>query len=671
MPSLQASVRSPVLQEPVYSAVPANVIVRLTVLTIVLFVLLAGAVFWLSLKFEAANRQTQLESDLQQVAAQMRGTLNDYLITLQTLAAQVQDRDHAAGMDVNAMASLLKDRPEVVMAQSRNADGQVIATQSTKALPAVTIGNIVQIVPFESRVALEATLRSNTPMASAPYFIATDDGLGFEVMDLWAPVLGQGRMLGSVRLVVSLPALLKQRVDEQFVRNHELALTQPDGTLLARRTSPERGRGVYTASQLVDLPGTTMLLRANSLRGAPSLVPNAITAVVIALSAALFSTLALLVRNVNRRMAGEQQLAEQEAFRRAMEDSLVTGLRARDTQGKVTYVNPAFCAMVGYSAQELLGHTPPMPYWPPEARDEYTKRLSARVSGSVTRELFEAEFVRKDGARITVWVAESPLIDQRGHQTGWMASILDVTEKRQIELLNRQQEEKLAASARLASMGEVASTLAHELNQPLAAISSYVTGSLNMLQQPSPPAAEVQTALKHAQTQAQRAGAIIHSVHNFVRRGTGAREPLFMATVVNSVLPLIELVAHKYSTQLNIEVPGHLPPVLGDRVMLEQVVLNLARNGIEAMANTALKERELSLHAALVQGQIVLSVSDRGPGIDADIREKLFTPFYSTKPQGMGMGLSICRSVAESHGGRLSFHPRTPCGTRFELSLPT
>jgi two-component system, LuxR family, sensor histidine kinase DctS len=252
-----------------------------------------------------------------------------------------------------------------------------------------------------------------------------------------------------------------------------------------------------------------------------------------------------------------------------------------------------------------------------------------------------------------------------------MASVLDVTEKRQIELLNRQQEEKLAASARLASMGEVASTLAHELNQPLAAISSYVTGSLNMLRQSAPPMAEMQTALQHAQTQAQRAGAIIHSVHNFVRRGTAAREPLQIAAVVQGVLPLIELVAHKYGTQLRIDVPANLPAVLGDRVMLEQVVLNLARNGIEAMGGTASHERELSLHAALVQGCVVLSVSDRGPGIDAAVREKLFTPFYSTKPQGMGMGLSICRSVAESHGGRLSFHARTPRGTRFELSLPT
>jgi two-component system sensor histidine kinase DctS len=647
-----------------------SLITKLTVLAVVLFVLLATAVFWLSVRFEQADRQAQLDTELQRTAFGIRTTINDHLQAIQQLAAVMPGDGQLRAVDAQSFAMLLQSRPEAVVAQVRGAQGQILNTQAAILGALAPAGNAVDVVPYESRVALEAAKRNNTPAVSAPYFVPVGQGVGFEAIDLWAPILLQGNFAGALRLIVSLPQLLAHRVDVNFARDHEVSLTEPDGTLLARRVSPERGRGVYTASQLIDLPGSAMLLKANSLRGAPSMVPNAITGVVIALSVALAITLALLIRSLARRFAGEQKLATQEAFRRAMEDSLVTGLRARDMQGVVTYVNPAFCAMVGYTEQELLGRKPPMPYWPAEARDEYTKRLSARLSGSVTRELFEAEFVRKDGGRVTVWVAESPLVDQQNRQSGWMASVLDVTEKKKIEELNRQQEEKLAATARLTSMGEVASTLAHELNQPLAAISSYVTGSLNMLQHPSPPAAEVQNALKQAQTQAQRAGAIIHSVQNFVKRRQPVRERVRLADVVANVMPLIELLAHKYGAQVRCEVAQELPSVDADRVMLEQVVLNLARNGIEAMKDIPARERILHLNARQIDAHVVLTVADCGKGIKQEERSKLFTPFYSTKPEGMGMGLSICRSVAESHGGRLTFTANQAQGTVFELSLP-
>jgi two-component system sensor histidine kinase DctS len=658
------------ISAPAGSVASRSVIARLTALAVLLFVLLAGAVLWLSVRFEAADRQNQLESELQQAAFGMRTALNDHILTMQQVAASVPQVGEF-NRDPGLLSALLRDRPEAVIVQARDDIYGIVQTRLAAAAPITSITNVVEVVPYESRIAFENTRRSNTPSVSAPYFVSVGEGVGFEAADMWAPVLVQGRFAGAIRLVISLPRLLTERVETRFAREHEVSLTEPDGTLLARRVSANRGRGIYTATQLIDLPGTTMVLRANSLRGAPSLIPNALTSLVVVLSAALVITLALLMRDVGRRLAGERRLAEQEAFRRAMEDSLVTGLRARDMQGVVTYVNPAFCAMVGYEARELIGRGPPMPYWPAEVQDEYTKRLLARLSGAVTRELFEAVFVHKDGGRIIVWVAESPLVDERGRQTGWMASVLDVTEKREIEDLNRQQEEKLAATARLASMGEVASTLAHELNQPLAAISSYVTGSLNMLESELPPAAEVRAALKQAQKQAQRAGAIIHSVHNFVQRRQPLRELVKPNEIVHNTMPLLELIARKHAARIEVDVPDDLPPVPGDRVMLEQVLLNLARNGIEAMHETPLVDRVLSIRAAVSDSSVTFSVTDRGPGIDPAVRDKLFTPFHSTKPQGMGMGLSICRSVAESHGGRLTYRATTPGGATFELSLPT
>src|SRR5690606_3430908 len=168
-------------------------------------------------------------------------------------------------------------------------------------------------------------------------------------------------------------------------------------------------------------------------------------------------------------------------FRTAMEDSLVTGLRVYDLSGRITYVNPAFCRMVGIPAQDLIGRSPPMPYWAPEVMDEYQERFALRIAGKINTQGFETIFLRRDQERFPVLVYESALVDENGRQTGWMGSILDISDRKRFEDLNRRQQEKLQASARLVTMGELASTLAHELNQPLDAITSYTTGALNKI----------------------------------------------------------------------------------------------------------------------------------------------------------------------------------------------
>ena len=196
------------------------------------------------------------------------------------------------------------------------------------------------------------------------------------------------------------------------------------------------------------------------------------------------------------------------AFRTAMENSLVTGLRARDLEGRVTYVNPAFCQH-GRPAAGRTGRAsaPPMPYWAPEAMDEYQQRFAGVLAGHVTPQ-FETVFQRSDGERMPVLIFEAPLVDSDGRQTGWMGSILDISDRKHAEELNRQQQEKLQASARLATMGEISSMLAHELNQPLAAISSYTTGALNMLvRAPTAASRSTPTLLRPALEQAAPAGA--------------------------------------------------------------------------------------------------------------------------------------------------------------------
>jgi two-component system, LuxR family, sensor histidine kinase DctS len=257
-----------------------------------------------------------------------------------------------------------------------------------------------------------------------------------------------------------------------------------------------------------------------------------------------------------------------------------------------------------------------------------------------------------------------------------MSAVLDISEQRRVEELSRASQERLQATARLATVGEMASLLSHELNQPLAAIASYANGSLNLLQHSATPPGELQMAMKRIAEQADRAGRVIKSVHDFVRRRDQAREAIAPEVLVEAVLPLMSLQARKLGVRVEIRVPPGLPKVLCDRTMVEQVLLNLARNAMQAM-----DEAHVPLPALVVQARstsateagkrwIEFSVADCGPGIPEEVKEQLFTPFFTTKAEGMGLGLSLCRTVVEQHGGQLLFEPVQPQGTIFRFTLP-
>jgi two-component system sensor histidine kinase DctS len=363
-----------------------------------------------------------------------------------------------------------------------------------------------------------------------------------------------------------------------------------------------------------------------------------------------------------------------------MEDSLVTGLRARDLQGRISYVNPAFCDMVGLPAHALIGHNAPMPYWPPEMVDEYKQRQAIRLAGNVPpREGFESVFMRADGTRFPVLIIEAPLINTQGQQSGWMGAVIDISEQRRIEEVSRASQERLQATARLATVGEMASLLSHELNQPLAAIASYANGSLNLLKDPDALAQsqdDVHMALRRIAEQAGRAGRVINSVHDFVRRRDQAREAVAPHALIDAILPLVNLQARKLQVNVVTRVEPRLPAVWCDRTMVEQVLLNLARNGMQAMDRPECTGRVLVLQAKRAasnaeQSWVELSVTDVGTGIAPEVAEQLFTPFFTTKAEGMGLGLSLCRTVVEQHGGHLEFEAQATKGTVFRFTLPT
>ncbi|MGZ5181023.1 MAG: two-component system sensor histidine kinase NtrB [Ramlibacter sp.] len=634
---------------------------------------------WLAGRYEASQVQSRLERDAAEALSDIRSALTRNVQSLQALQSATQTR----ASWVRDAHRLLYERREILRVEWRDARLATLAGVDTPYRAPVFERFGRATAQPEVALACANARRSSGAGYAASYFVPQADGLGLEVMDLCLPQMNGGQLTGYVVATYSLGEMLSSLVGPHLTRSQEVSFTEADGTRLALHGNTRRGTRVFTAQQLLDLPGNTMVLRMDSWRGAPELFPNVLTALVTAMSIALLAVLFLLAKDTRRRLQVERDLADALAFRKAMEDSLVTGLRARDLRGRTTYVNPAFCAMVGFPAEELLGQSMPAPYWPPERAGEYQQRQEVRLAGQhrPPREGFESVFMRKDGSRFPVLIIEAPLINAHGEHTGWMSAVLDISEQRRIEELSRASQERLQATARLATVGEMASLLSHELNQPLAAISSYATGSLNMLDGPvhGPAPADLQLALRRIAEQAERAGRVIKSVHDFVRRRDKEREPTAPQALIDAVMPLVGLQARKLGVHVETRVPAHLPPVLCDRTMVEQVVLNLARNAMQAMDQAGVPRPSLVIQVRRVaaegagggKGWLEFSVADQGPGIPPEVGEQLFTPFFTTKAEGMGLGLSLCRTVVEQHGGFLAFEPNRPQGTIFRFTLPT
>ncbi|MBG6079792.1 two-component system sensor histidine kinase DctS [Rubrivivax gelatinosus] len=648
-------------------------------LALVLLLIVAQSLLvWLTLRHESTRAQEEADEVATETAAEAKRDLLAAMRSLQALSWG----DPAAERWRADAAALLRGQRLLLRIERRDPELRIgDAVDGPFALPLFS-AMPRQSLDVEAGIACAAARHLAAPAFSRSYFVPGDGGIGEEVVDVCVPVLRSGREVGFLVGTVGLPQLLDGALGPRQARRHELSFVEGDGTRLAR-AGLVRGAGIYQAERVIDVPGAALQLRADSASGRPSLIPNVATALVLGLSLALFAVVLLLARDVRRRARVERALGEALAFRKAMEDSLVTGLRARDLQGRITYVNPAFCAMVGFSEEEMRQPLPP--YWPPEFVEVYAERQRGRLVGAgrparEAREGFETVFMRKNGERFPVMIYEAALVDGQGRQTGWMSTVLDVSAQRRIEELSRQQQDRLQASARLATVGEMASLLSHELNQPLAAIASYSSGSLNLLDDaahdgtpPGPVDAMLRQALERIAEQAERAGRIIKSVHHFVRRRVQQRETLGADQLIDAVLPLVRLQARKSGTRVEIDIPKRAPRLECDRTMLEQVLLNLTRNGIQAMeTDTPLEERVLALRVRQASPQrIEIVVADRGPGIPAEVADKLFTPFYTTRTEGMGLGLSLCRTVVEQHGGTLEFGPGADGrGSEFRFTLP-
>jgi two-component system, LuxR family, sensor histidine kinase DctS len=635
---------------------------------------------WLAGRYEASQVQDKLDRDAAQAVVEIRSGLNRNLQDLQAINTLHITQEQWS----QRVAEMLQVRRELVRVEWRDA---ALRVQHMGETPYRVLDwdEGFREEPFSNAVTACANAeRTNSPSYSASYFQILGETLGAELMEVCLPQMEGGRLQGFVVGTYVLQNILSTQLSKNLTQSQEVSFTEPDGTRLALVGAAWRGSRVFTSQQLLDLPGNTMVLRMDSWHRAPSVFPNIMTAMVTAMAIALGSILVILVRDNRRRLRAERDLGDALAFRKAMEDSLITGLRARDLQGRISYVNPAFCNMVGFNAEELLGQSF-APYWPPELAEEYVRRQARRLAGAIpaAREGHESVFMSKDGTRFPVLIFEAPLINAQGQQTGWMSAFIDITEQRRMEELSRASHERLQATARLATVGEMASLLSHELTQPLMAVSSYANGSLNMLRHDGELAKlekpallchlqDMQTAMQRIAFQSERAGKVIKSVRDFVRRRSQTHETIAPSELLDAVMPLVRMQASKLAVNVLVDVEPRLPPVVCDTTMVEQVLLNLARNGIQSMENAAAADRKLliELRWSDALGRVLFAVKDWGSGIPGDVAEQLFTPFFTTKTEGMGIGLSLCRTVMEQHGGELRYSANDPRGTVFTFSLP-
>ena len=509
-----------------------------------------------------------------------------------------------------------------------------------------------------------------------------------------------------------------------------------------------------------------------------------------------------VAHDVTQRRARQQALLAETSFRRAMEDSMLTGMRALDMQGRITYVNPAFCRMLGYDEFELLGATPPFPYWPREKLAEHEQALRALLSGETPTSGIEVHVRHRDGFDFDVRMYVSPLVDGTGVQSGWMTSMTDITAQKrarselaaaqerfttvldeldaavsvcapletttmagatvlfanrtyrrlyggsdaghreltapspatedvgvaaeifsvtagrwfevrtrtiqwvdgrpvrmqvatditarvETQTRARLQEEKVQLTSRLITMGEMASSLAHELNQPLTAIANYSMGTAARVRRSLEAGGETDPAellamLQKTSAQAERAGKIIRRIREFVKRSEPRRRRCRIRAIVDDAVGFAEIDAAKKRIAIRTRVPHDIKDIDADAILIEQVLLNLLKNAAEAMDEApagapfrreiVVDVRDVTAAEGMPGGtsapHVEFAVIDRGTGIAAEMRDKLFEPFYSSKAEGMGMGLNICRSIVEFHHGRLWATANIHGGTTFRFTLP-
>ena len=368
------------------------------------------------------------------------------------------------------------------------------------------------------------------------------------------------------------------------------------------------------------------------------------------------------------RKRSEAALRASEARWESIFEASSIAISTMDRDLRYTATNPAFRAILGYTDEELRQLTP-LDITVADEREMAQIRLAELQQGKVDHYEVVKQYRRKDGT--VIWGHVSLARAPGSRPETFIGTMIDITESKraQDKLLATQTE--LARVTSLTAAGQMAASMAHEIKQPLAAIVTGGSAGLRWLSRPTPDLEEVRTVLESIVSEGNRASQVIDGIRAMFKNDSQEKALLDVNELIREVIALLHSKLRKHQISVQAELISGLPPVLADRVQLQQVVANLVANAIEAMDTVTDRARTLRVKSVIGEPDgVLIMVEDSGPGIDPENADRIFHPFFTTKSEGTGMGLSICRSIIEAHNGRLSLRSASNRGSVFEILLP-
>jgi len=784
---------------------------------VLIFMAAIVAAFWYLRVEEGEREQEALRRDIEYAQQRVRLRLLERQEQIMRIARDLSNQDMERTQFSQRAEALVSQYPELQAITWIDERGRIRASHAAPTLAGSQVrvaGEVLKPGPTADNFSLTRDLQQ--PVYVQPTAVPNES---VPLLQVLVPLNMQGKFGGVVLGEYSIDSLLRYGTPTEVLARYAVTLLDDKEQVLAGSPLPARNRAAQwvpwsaKANEYavpISPVGNGLVLRAQAYRTSLGVVGSGLFWLVGALSAMTAWMLIATWRHTRRRMQAQLALVAETNFRRAMENSVLTGMRALDLQGCITYVNAAFCQMTGWSEAELVGQTAPFPYWPESEYEQLSARLQDELNGKTVSGGFQVRVRRKNGALFDARLYVSPLIDARGQQTGWMTSMTDITEPNRIreqlsasherftivlesldasvsvaplgseELLfanklyrlwfgsqtgghlqlvaqagvlpassasgaddedglmglpadpltsahsgnaeiylpelgkwlevrsrylswvdgrlaqmviatditprrlaeeqTARQTERAQSVSRLITMGEMASSVAHELNQPLTAISNYCSGIISRIHSGNITEEALLTALEKTAHQAQRAGQIIQRIRDFVKKSEPNRQLADVAAMVDEAVELADIELRRHNVRLTHYVAARLPPVMADTILIEQVLVNLMKNGAESIAHAerppAGRSVELRVVPRQVEGMQVVEfvVQDTGKGLATEVLERLFEAFFSTKSEGMGMGLNLCRSIVESHQGRMQaeniYNGSEVTGCRFSFWLP-